>query len=406
MLLTPIHANAQQETVLYSFNSRGSGGDFPYGGLIFDSAGNLYGTTFDGGRSGCGGNGCGVVFELTPLSGGGWSEKPLHIFSDTGTDGVQPVASLIFDGFGNLYGTTRYGGSSSCGTVFELIPQTNGAWSEKILHSFSSNGIDGCTLYAGVIFDAAGNLYGTTTGGGTYGFGTAFELSPGATGHWREKLLHTFGGATDGWSPEGGLVMDSVGNLYGTTVFGGNRTLNESGTVFELLPQAGGAWKERILANLQPSGSFPQNPYAGLIFDSAGNLYGTSYSGGKGARGTVFELSPTSGGSWTAKILHSFDAVAGDGQLPIAGVVMDSAGNLYGTTSNGGPSNSSQGIVYKLTPTTSGYWAETILYSFSLDSPFGQNPYSGLILDSSGNLFGTTTYGGSSLSGTVYEITP
>jgi uncharacterized repeat protein (TIGR03803 family) len=404
--LLPVRAAAQTETVLYSFNSQGAGGVSPNAALIFDSSGNLYGTARNGGGAGVDGEGAGVVFELLQQSGGGWVYKVLHNFNNTPSDGSEPMAALVFDTAGNLYGTTEFGGIYNYGTVFELIPHANGNWSERILHNFNFNGADGYAPASSLIFDSSGNLYGTTPVGGIYGAGIAFELSPQAGGGWKEKLLHNFGSTSDGWGPNG-VVFDSAGNLYGVTGGGAAHQPDANGTVYELSPQSDGSWKEtRLLSIPGASGSAPSDPDAPPVFDQAGNLYTTSYNGGAYGRGTVFELSPKAGGGWSTKVLHSFHDTLGDGEQPLGGVVFDAAGNLYGTTSNFGLTNESVGIVYKLTPETSGLWSETILYDFINGSPNGMQPGAGVILGSSGNLYGTTTYGGTYDGGVVFEVTP
>ena len=311
------------EQVLHSFGN-GMDGQFPYAGLIFDTSGNLYGTTNFGGTYTFG-----TVFELTPIAGGGWTEKVLYSFGN-GTDGAYPEAGLIFDAVGNLYGTTYGGGTYGTGTVFELTPTGGGSWTEKVLHNFNDNGTDGFYPYAGLIFDAAGNLYGTTSQGGTYGDGTVFELTPAAGGVWTEKVLYSFNAnGTDGTAPQAGLIFDAAGNLYGTTNQGGTYL---SGTVFELTPAGGGVWTETVLHNFNDNGTDGAYPYAGLIFDGAGNLYGTTDGGGTYFGGTVFELTPAAGGSWTEKVLHNFNPNSTDGYEPYAGLIFDAAGNLYGTT--------------------------------------------------------------------------
>src|SRR5664279_2753958 len=290
---------AAQERVLHNFNNNGTDGTFPQAGLIVDGAGNLYGTTVDGGTYGWG-----TVFELTPTAGGGWTETVLYSFGNNGTDGMWPYAGLIFDAAGNLYGTTNSGGTYGYWTVFELTPTAGGGWTEKVLYSFNANGTDGYGPVAGLIFDAAGNLYGTTLGGGTYYSGTVFELTPAAGGGWTEKVLHNFNeNGTDGALPRAPLIFDAAGNLYGTTEYGGTYYDSDLGTVFELTPAAGGGWTEKVLHNFG-IGRDGTDPLAGLIFDAAGNLYGTTeYAGNYGA-GTVFELTPTAGGGWTEKVLH------------------------------------------------------------------------------------------------------
>ena len=288
--LMPAGGGNWTETLLYSFGTNGQNdGIGPEGGLILDAAGNLYGTTVTGGTYQCGDQGCGTVFELTPARGGGWTETVLHNFGN-GTDGYWPYAGLILDAAGNLYSTTRAGGTYGNGTVFKLSPNGSRGWTETVLHSFGA-GTDGEQLYTGLIFDAAGNLYGTTSGGGTYGNGTVFELTPAGT----ETLLHSFNG-TDGWLPSAGLIFDAAGNLYGTTTYGGT---DGSGTAFKLSPGEGG-WMETVLHNFNPNGTDGANPLGGLIFDAAGNLYGTTFAGGMYSScpygtnycGTVFELTP------------------------------------------------------------------------------------------------------------------
>src|SRR5664280_840402 len=272
-------------------------------------------------------------------------EKVLHNFNNDGTDGVGPRASLIFDAAGNLYGTTRIGGTYGSGTVFELMPVAGGTWTEQVLHSFG-NGADGREPVAGLILDTAGNLYGTTVAGGTYGDGTVFELTPAAGGNWTEQVLHNFNSdGTDGTNPNAGLIFDATGNLYGTTPDGG--TYAYYGTVFELTPDGSGGWTERVLHSFG-NGTDGSSPYTGLVFDAAGNLYGaTLYGGTYGAAGTVFELTPAGGGTWTEQVLHNFGSGT-DGANPYAALVRDAAGNLYGTTNYGGTNN--DGTVFEITP--------------------------------------------------------
>ncbi len=402
LFVTSTYAAAQeQEEVLYSFGG-GTDGLQPGAGLIWDAAGNLYGTTPSGGPYGGG-----IVFELTPAAGGGWTEKVLHNFNPfSSTDGAEPSAGLIFDAAGNLYGTTTYGGTYNNGTVFELTRSPHavgGGWTLKLLHSFG-NGTDGVNPTAGLIFDGAGNLYSTTAAGGAYNWGTVFELTPAAGGTWTEKVLHNFNyNGTDGDNPRASLIIDAAGNLYGTTFWGGT---DDIGTVFELVPMPGGSWTERVLHSFTYSGTDGAYPYAGLIFDAAGNLYGTTSEGGispgSTGAGAVFELtrSPHAvGGGWTEKVLYSFLHDT-DGCYPSAGLIFDAAGNLYGTTPGcGGPYN--LGTVFELTPQGGGGWTMQWVYAFTTG---GACPEAGLIFDAAGNLYGTTVEGGTYNMGTVFEI--
>jgi uncharacterized repeat protein (TIGR03803 family) len=377
---------AAEEKVLHSFNSNGTDGIHPQAGLIFDAAGNLYGTTSQGGSSSAG-----MVFELTPAGGGTWTEKVLYSFHG-GADGSSPRAGLIFDAAGNLYGTTYNGGTSFAGTVFELTPAGGGTWTEKVLLSFG-NDVDGSNPQGELIFDGAGNLYATTkNGGGPNDAGTVFELTPGAGGTWTEKVLWSFGTGTDGSDPFGGLIFDAAGNLYGTTSLGGT---SHSGIAFELTPAGGGTWTEKVLHTFG-SGTDGVNPQAGLTFDGAGNLYGTTNGGGTYNHGTVFELMPAGGGNWTESVAHSFGNGT-DGAAPAAGLLLDGAGNLYGTTYLGGSYGG--GTVFRLN-------AQGLVLLYSFSGTDGANPAAGLLLDAAGNFYGTTYSGGSFASyGTVFEIT-
>ena len=386
-LVTATPAIAQDEKVLHSFNRNGEDGFSPQGSLIFDAAGNLYGTTTGGGEYLAG-----TVFELTPQASGGWTEKLLHTFN--GRDGANPQAALIFDAAGNLYGTTQWGGAYGNGTVFELKQNPEGSWTEKVLHNCTAFGAGGGQPTGGLIFDAKGNLYGTMRWGGPYRyFGTVFELSPTASGHWTEKVLHTFDGSTgDAYNPFAGLIFDAKGNLYGTTLAGGA----EFGTVFELTPTASGVWTETIVHDFNGSDGFA--PEGDLIFDAAGNLYGTTAQGGFFKDGVVFELTPSGGGKWAVSVLHHFYGV--DGARPEGSLVFDAAGNLYGTTQVGGTDGF--GTVFELNP-TAGFWTEEWSSFTGADGAYA---FGGLIFDAEGNLYGTTQLGGAYSYGTVFEIKP
>ena len=255
----------------------GSDGSEPgYGNPLLDQSGNDYDTTIDGGQYGAG-----VVYELSP-SGGGWTDNTLYSFGGTSGDGMTPYSGLIMDGAGNLYGTTGYGGANGFGTVYELTPSGSG-WTEQILHSFTQN--DGAIPIGGLIFDTTGNLYGTTSSYGPNGGGTVFELSP-SNGGWTFSTVYAFTGQANG-GPYGGLVMDTSGNLYGTTLQEG---ADGEGSVFQLTSSQG-IWMYSDLYDFT-DGNDGANPYGTLVLNSSGSLYGTAYQGGAHGEGTVFRLSP------------------------------------------------------------------------------------------------------------------
>lgn len=288
MLIAGTRATAQTEAVLHSFNNSTNlkGGLEPNAPLVMDSAGNLYGTTPLGGTNCASDDGCGTVFQLVPKAGGGWTENVLHNFNDNGKDGMNPQAGVILGSAGNLYGTTSGGGIYGHGSVFEVSPKVGGGWTESVLHSFNDNGKDGYAPYGGVVFDTAGNLYGTTSKGGIYSNGAVFKVSPKAGGGFTEVVLHNFlSDKPDGSDPLAALIFDSAGNLYGTTFYGG---VYGYGTVYELSPAGGNKWMETVLfsfsSNIDGYAEYP------LTMDSAGNLYGTTVGESTTTYGTVFEL--------------------------------------------------------------------------------------------------------------------
>jgi uncharacterized repeat protein (TIGR03803 family) len=413
-LLLARPACAQTLTTLYSFTGSPNDGEEPWAGVVLDAQGNLYGTTISGGAV----NG-GTVFELTPTG----VETVLHSFTGSPNDGWYPVAGLVTDAQGNLYGTTEEGGPHNllchygCGTVFEISP----SGTETVLHSFRPayvlpilprppRATDGSSPWAGLVMDAQDNLYGTTEGGGLYegicqnfGCGTVFELTP--TGS--EKALYDFpDSGYSGLNPKGGLVPDAQGNLYGTA-FGLAAAGNDGGVVFKLTPS--GALT--VLYNFCQNGCADgDGPNGGLVLDPQGNIYGTTFEGGAYGQGTVFKITA----SGTETVLYSFcpeyqQGKCPDGNYPEAGLVMDAQGNLYGTTELGG-TNYYGGTVFEVT--ASG--AEKVLYNFCSqpNCADGANPYDGLVFDSQGNLYGTTFSGGDpscnfgSGCGTVFKLTP
>jgi uncharacterized repeat protein (TIGR03803 family) len=395
---------AWTETLLHTF--AGTDGFLPQGSLTFDTTGHLYGSAPYGGHAlPCSSDlGCGVVFQLTLGAGGHWSERILSSFSGTAKGPSLLFATPIFDSAGNLYGTTLEGGPANAGTLFKLTPAAVGKWTKKVLYTFNS--YDGVSP-GRLISDSSGNLYGATFGGGTFANGSIFKLTPNPNGSWTRTLLYSFKGTTDGASPSP-LTMDHAGNLYGTTRAGGNATCNNGygcGVVFELAQNPQGVWTQTVLHTF--TGIDGNTPYDGVILDPAGNLYGTTFFGGSLNFGTVFELTPSSGGTWTESILHSFIAYPNDGDGPVGGLIIDLAGNLYGTTSDGGPGY--YGVVFELMPSSNGQWSESILHGFS-DSPDGAYPYARVAFDEAGNLYGVTGDGGNTSCGggcgVVFKLTP
>jgi len=390
-------ARGQTLTVLHSFGAEHDG-YFPDSGVILDASGNVYGETPEGGNQACFGFGCGILFEVTP----GGSETILYTFPHEQKN--WPTGGLIWDSQGNLYGTAEGlddVGQNIYGGVFELAPGGNLTW----LALFSSQQ-NGYHPKSGVILDAQGNLYGATSGGGGFDLGTIFKLAAGGKKSKRqETILHTFTGGSDGACPETGLIRDGEGNLYGTTAFGGGSGCyfgDGCGTVFKVSAEG----EESVLYRFtgEADGEDPQGP---LVLDSEGNLYGTANGGGDFSCGevlgcgTVFELA--SDGTFT--VLYAFTGEP-DGAVPFAGLIMDAQGNLYGTTQMGGEYNA--GTVFELTPSGT----ETVLYSFT-GGVDGGLPESVLVFDGQGNLYGTTRKGGVYCQnpyvggcGTVFKLTP
>jgi uncharacterized repeat protein (TIGR03803 family) len=420
LALAPSVSAASNYKVLYKFTGGADGNEFMEvtgegnwfsSGLVFDAAGNLYGATAAGGAYGYG-----VIFKLVPNTDGTWTESVLYSFTG-GPDGAYPFAGPIFDSAGNLYGTTSGGGFGSCsnaytkgcGVVFELAPNLDGSWTESVLYSFTG-GADGAQPEARLTFDTAGNLYGTTDAGGLHlsgpcpynpfgynydnGCGVAFQLTPNSDGSWTESVLHRFTGGWDGGTEIGPLIFDAAGNLYGTAQ-GGKYV---QGVVFKLT-LAAGSWKETILHAFTYRNEDGADPlsFTGLVFDSAGNLYGTAFWIPTFGGGEVFKLTPTSSGPWKWSVVHSFGPA--NMNHPVAGVILDSAGNIYGTTVSGGVGD---GIVFKVTPKSGGGWKYAVLHIF-MNNPLSC-PFS-LILDPRGNMYGTSCYSDVGAGG-AFEITP
>ena len=416
LLLALPAALGQTLTLLHTFAGNGLDGSYPHAGLTMDRAGNLYGTAA-GGEGVCEGGDppCGTVFKLTH-TGSDWIFSVLYTFQG-GSDGYLPEAPVIFGPDGALYGTTSWGGNDECqflnyhgcGTVFNLKPPVTTcktalcSWTETVVYRFTG-GSDGDSPYIGsLIFDRAGNVYGTDWDG-TAGGGTVYQLSP-SSGGWLPTVLYAFTDGKDGGTPYAGPTFDTTGNLWGTTLYGGivgceNPQLPEPcGVLYELV-RSGSAWTEKplFLFNKSVGGQ----PVGELILDSSGNLYGIASTDGPSGEGVVFAFTPSTG---TYNILFSFSSATGP---PFAGLIMDGSGSLYGTTIHGGAYG--HGTVFKLARSNGG-WAYTDLHDFAGGSNDGANPAGRLVMDANHNLFGTTLNGGSSRQcyggcGVVFEISP
>lgn len=381
-------AMAATESVLYSFPNSGTG--YPSGTLYFRN-GSLYGTGAGDEKSADG-----QVFKLTNKAGS-WKEKTLLTFD--GANGSTPFAGLLRDSNGVLYGTTWQGGAYNGGAVFALV-KSGGKWAASTIWAFGGKAGDGTTPTCNLVMDKSGNLFGTTYQGGAQGVGIVFELSK-ANGTWTETILHSFANnPTDGWEPYAGLLMAGPGKFYGTTQYGGSQGGN--GTVFELF-RSGGVWKEKVLYSFT-GGADGGEPWAPLIRDKEGDLYGTTYAGGYVVHGyadigTVFEL-VRSKNQWKERVLHDFGGNGDPGINPVAGLRWGPSGQLYGTTAGGG------GTAFELTQSNQGtLWTYSVLHEFG-DAGDGVSPQGAVTLDKNGNLYGTTAGGGSDNLGTVWKITP
>ncbi len=401
-LYISVPAAAQTFSTLYTFS--GSDGAEPLSNMVFDSAGNLFGTTAYGGAYGFG-----AVFQLAPpvTSGGTRTETVLYSFRG-GSDGSHPETNLAMDKGGNLYGATYFGGgvasscNMGCGTVFKLKPPAirGGAWTERIMHRFAQGNGDGYYPAGGVIVDSKGVVYGTTTLGGSNGLGTVFSLRSAGSG-FSESVLYNFSGAGI-VEPASPLTLDTSGNLYGTALSG------QGGGVFRLTPPAtaGGSWTESTLFTFD-GGLTGGYPYAGVVMDQQGALYGVTTQGGAFGLGVIFKLSPpTQGTAYTETVLYDFTG-GSDGGGPFAAMTLDrNNGVFYGPTSYGGAVGLQCGTVFKLVPPSvqGGSWNFSLLHTFTGGTD-GCSADDALTLDPNGNLFGVTAGGGIG-SGTVFEIIP
>lgn len=415
--LMPAARASNDFTVLYNFTGGTDGGlvtSFP----VLDSQGNLYGATYWGGTgTGCGSNGCGVLFQITPQGDGEWNENVLFDFNGQYNTGF-PDGGVVLDSAGDLYGTTA-GGPNGTGTVFELTP-ASGGWTYSLLYTYGG----GC-----LVPDHAGNLFGCI-GSGEFGDGAIGELSPGSNG-WTYASIYSFCNpysCPNGEDPLAPLSWDASGDLFGTTYFGGNANSGNGmsfcidglgcGVAFELsrnraASSAVGLWSYHVIHRFASTATDGQNPNGGLTLDAQGNAYGTTPVGGPACLpvgcGTVFELTPGPGiapGFWRETILYDFPAApnCSQGCAPGSNLLFDQAGNLYGVAGGGNSYCAGTcGVVFKLTAQANGQWTYTLVHEFN--GTDGANPL-GLAIDANGNLFGTTKTGGAYGLGVVFEITP
>jgi uncharacterized repeat protein (TIGR03803 family) len=413
------YAQARTAISLYTFPNRAKG-IVPYAPVTVLADGALAGTAYYGGNNGCQGletpGGCGTVFELTKRTDGSWKDTKLHVFEPKTGDGASPVARVITDAAGNLYGTTQSGGACAvqkrgCGVVFKLTPPSHGGtnWHETVLYRFAG-GADGDDPEASLVLDSAGNLYGTTAGGGANHTGIVFRLSPGQDGAYTETVLASLGAKTgNSYAP---LLIGNDGALYGTT----SSVFNSTAEIFKVAPPTGGgtSWTLTPIYSLPATNTL--NYLSGLVADANGNLYGTNgYAGNydtcfepQFGCGLVYRLQPPAIGStsWTETDLYVFSGAGRTSSNPFGGVLVGADGTLTGTTLNGGVG---AGTMFQLKPTKSGRYTFTTIAQFRGPRRGGTNPSTALAVDSAGNFYGTTNESeGSAFPpyGTVYEVTP
>jgi len=394
VLSCALPAPATTFKVLYSFAMQ-TDGKLPSWTVAVDKTGNIFGTTFQGGDSNAG-----VAYELSPQPDGTWTETVIHSFSFA--DGEPPVSGVILDESGNVYGATPAGGPTGTGTIFQIAP-SGGDWVFTLLHDSGS---------AGLVFDTKGNLYGAI-GPGKYQAGAVGELSPGPDG-WTYTVLYSFCSqpqCSDGDSPEAPLLFDAAGNLYGTASSGGDFEFCVAdtygcGVAFQLKLNRDGSWTYHLLHAFATDLSDGETPTGALAIDRSGSLYGTTIAGGPTGGGTVYQLIPSSvGQGWREAILYTFPNCV-KGCTPTSGLAMDKAGNLYGAAGGGNmlcAGSNYCGVVYELSPEGGNKWKYTVLHKFSGTDGYGPL---GVTVGSDGNLYGTTLRGGKDNLGVVFEITP
>ena len=373
--LTRNEGGTWSETVLHTFTLGSDGGD-PVGNPVFDQSGSLYTTAQLGGL-----NGSGTLLRLTKNPDGSWTSTVAFNFPG-GTGGAQPNG-VVFDSSGNLYGTTQLGGNltcsgrGGCGVVFRLSPNSDGTWTETVLHSF--NGRDGSLPIGSLSLDSSGNMYGITLVGGSHHLGTVFKVTSSGNGRWSETVLLSFTGS-NGSNPEGGVALDTLGDLYGITPFGGKYS---NGVAYRLTSNGNGTYTDEVLHSFSGFKDGSQ-PYGGVVIDSQGNLYGTTSLGGNvrcaspNGCGVVFKLDAKAKGSSAETVLHYFGSA--DGSAPYAGVTLDAKGNLFGVTSSGG--DVGLGAVFQISPPT----ATSILGAADVAPTIrSQVPFTGLSVRTSGS---------------------
>jgi len=361
-----------------------------------DSKCNLYGVTFDGGTGQCGDYGCGTVFELKHRANGAWAEEILHSFTGS-NDGASPDGGLMFDNAGNLFGTVHGDVGVDLGGVFELSPGPSG-WSSTVIYSDSAG--------PGLVWDKLGNLYGEIGPGDYFHIGAIGKLSLDSHG-WTYTDLANFN-PTVGYAPPAPPIWDGKGNMFGTTTDGGISqpacwTSSGCGVIFEMTPKHDGTWTYHILHRFASSATDGQTPDGGPVMDASGSLYGVTGLGGVHNQGTVFKFT-FRGGHWKQTVLYNFPNCA-DGCYPGRTLVFDKLGNLYGVSDGGivDCGGYTCGVVFKLTPQFGGKWNYSVLHKFTGQD--GAFPW-GLIIDGKGNLFGTTMNGGKYNAGVAFEMTP
>jgi hypothetical protein len=395
LILTPLvsaYAQGPKLEVLHNFAAYGSNtdGSIPFGPLVLDAKGNLYGVTIVGGSGGCGDYGCGTAFELARQANGTWKEIILRDFD--AADG-SPWGALIFDGAGNIYGTTLGRGSG----IYELSPGS-GSWSYNVLYS------DGAG--PGLLMGGNGDLYGAIGPGDYFGLGAIGELSPGSSG-WIYTQLYSFTcqpNCAGGYDPPAPPIWDGKRNMWGTMLYGGTQSRGW-GVIFEMTSNGDGTWTYNVVHEFGSSSTDGQFPVAGLTLDSAGNFYGETEDGGTQGLGIIFKFSDADG-KVKGSIIHNFSNCS-TGCYPEGTLAIDKSGNLYGMA-QGGPNSCggpSCGVVFKLAPQKNGTWKYSVVYNLD-ETTGGTLPYYGLIFDDKGNLYGVTSSGGQYGGGTAFEITP